>query len=226
MTICEECEPVAPVRSVVICYVIARGIMSNRHPVRVSSICFALCVALSGRPVTVVSQGRLLDLEIGPSRFKPTPCAVTDADQHYTCVNYHSVLSGVSFEHTCAVSAHANVAFTLNLGWWACHPSIQTNSDYDMAKKYMGFKYRQITKNPAKRTIQNRAACTHVLEHGCRHFLTFIHKSPQSALFFFLLAEPIFYTNPIKFSVDSTQSSVQLFFFFPPSFRCTHSALS
>lgn len=84
MTICEECEPVAPVRSVVICYVIARGIMSNRHPVRVSSICFALCVALSGQPVTVVSQGSLLDLEIG--RFKPTPCAVTDADQHYSAV--------------------------------------------------------------------------------------------------------------------------------------------
>lgn len=74
------------------------------------------------------------------------------------CVNYHSVLSGVSFEHTSAVSAHANVAFMLNLGWWACHPSIQTNSDYDMAKKYVGFKYRQRTKKSAKRIIQNLAA--------------------------------------------------------------------
>lgn len=48
---------------VVICSVIAQGIMSNRHPVWVSPICFALCVALSGWPVTAVSQGGLLDLE-------------------------------------------------------------------------------------------------------------------------------------------------------------------
>lgn len=89
-------------RLVVIGFVIAQGIMSNRPPVWVSLICFALYVALSGWPVTAVSQAGLLDLETSLSRFTPTHTAIMAADQHFLCVCYHSILSSASFEN-CAI---------------------------------------------------------------------------------------------------------------------------
>ena len=121
-------KSVAPVGPAVICFVIAKGIMSNGRLVWVSPICFALCVALSGWPVTAVSRGGLLDSGTGLSWFTPTPSAVMGADQHFLCgVWVTTVSSPVSHSKTCLLWRKLCLLMWM---WWRCSWQIDVGDEW------------------------------------------------------------------------------------------------